>query len=159
MVRPQNQNEVPLPSARVTSGRYTSTFFPPFDVDALHHQPLGECPFSQHGNRTLFTLNLGINKAGLHWSTKGWLVSGADGGSQVRRDTPAALACSFQRSEFTPITISQSWRGISARPASTAMTGKRKVATGGNIKSIHPTPSSIKSTPRMRGMKVDRKMR
>src|SRR5215472_6187199 len=60
-----------------------------------------------------------------------WLFSGAKGGFQVWRDASAALACSFQRSEFTPITMSQSCSGISARPEATAISGNRELASGG----------------------------
>src|SRR5207247_3224978 len=70
------------------------------------------------------------------------------------------LACSFHRSEFTPITRSQRIIAPSpTMPAMMALYGKRYAAIGGMKNVSHPRPVIPMRTPMGRARKVDLKAR
>src|SRR6266849_1354863 len=75
------------------------------------------------------------------------------------RHSRAALACSFQRGTFTPITRSQRVSDSSPRPPGSMMYGDRLFANGGDRKVSQPKPANTISAPRTRGRKVELRMR
>ena len=95
-------------------------------------------PQRPHGRRKLRPAKLSPYRAVkelARWSddkTLDSLVVGALRARAYELATPAARARSLQRCELTPKMISQSCSGSSAAPDTTAMTGKRKVASGGD---------------------------